>query len=269
MWRPAAVTARLATRTTFDDPEDSFKILRAWRDVAPELFPELLDSQEPMRERITPETIETSRASRFGPTWYAIRKRPRLYAHLMRAARDHGTLSVSAYDRTDVPVVAGRIAELIDSWSAVTEPDYGMVHVLCEPERIEASALGRGDIDGDDRLGADASWGFTAQLRTGLPTLYWRNLFGRPYVQLFGRGRLASAPAHAVIERPWGYVLQLTPRPPDEASYPEYRAVRERVIDHLGRGAFGVERAQHRAPLIPDFGVFPERRWVRASGDNS
>jgi hypothetical protein len=185
----------------------------------------------------------------------------------MRAARDHGTISVSAFDRTDVPALASRVASLIDTWSGVTETEYGMVHVLCQHERIEATAQGRSDIDGDDRLGADASWGFTVQLRTGLPTLYWRNLFGRPYVELFGRERLASAPANSVVERPWGFELQLTPRPPDDASYANYRAVRERVIEHLSRGAFGVDRAQPRASLVPDFGTFPERRLVQTATD--
>jgi hypothetical protein len=262
MWRPAVVTARLATVTTFDDPADSFRILQTWLRVAPELFPEFLDSQEPLRMGISPDKIESSRAARFGPAWYATRQRPRLFVHLMRAARDHASLSVSAFDRAGAPDLATRIAALIDAWSETAYPDYGMVHVLCEHERNEATVLGRGDLVGDAEAG-EVSWGFTAQLRTGLPTLYWRNLFGRPYVELFGRERLRSAPAFAVIEQPWGYALQLTPDPPGDASYGEYRQVRERVIEHLGRAAFGVEMAQHRAQHVPEFGPFPARQFIQ------
>ena len=256
-WEPAVVTGHLATRTTFDDPEDSFRILRAWRDAAPDLFPERLDSQEPIRERIDPDHIELSRARQFGPVWYATRSRPKVQVHLARAVRSHGDLSIYGMDRHDVQAFSASIAHLVDAWARVLAPEYGMVHVLTEPERLEAMSPWRADLDGNDEIG-QVTWGFTVELRRGLPTLYWRNLFGRPYVELFGRDRLASLPVYSIVETTWGFAVQLTPLPPTDADYPTFREIRERAIDHLGRDAFLSDATPHRATRLPDFGVFPE-----------
>lgn len=60
------MTASLITRVSFDQPEDNFRLLHAWRDADPEWFPERLDSKEPIRERIDPIRIDASTAARFG-----------------------------------------------------------------------------------------------------------------------------------------------------------------------------------------------------------
>lgn len=250
----AAVTASLLSTVDFEETEDSFRLLRAWRDAEPGLFPERLDSQEPIRERIDPQRIEASRARQFGSTWYAARARPRLAASLDRGrASDHGAFKLYVFERAERAAMAARTARLIDALAVVAPPDYGMVHVLTGPEHREAMDPWRSDLTGDEE-GAHASWGFTVQLQRGLPTLYWRNLFGLPYLELFGRDRLRSAPAFAAEERPWGVALQLTPEPPTDETYGAFREVRERVIDHLGRDAFGVDDPSGQpAVRVPTF----------------
>ena len=149
--------------------------------------------------------------------------------------RHHGNVGLFLYD-------SGRdasadVAGLVEAWADCLAPDYGMIHSLCESERREATNPWRSDIDADGARG-HAIWGFTPQLRHGLPTIYWRNFFGAPYIAAFGRSRLLSAPAHRAIEYPWGVEIQVTAEPPTEASYPSYREARDRLIEYLGQDLF-------------------------------
>jgi hypothetical protein len=149
-----------------------------------------------------------------------------------KAPRHHGNVGPFLYD-------SGRdasadVAGLVEAWADCLAPDYGMIHSLCESERREATNPWRSDIDADGARG-HAIWGFTPQLRHGLPTIYWRNFFGAPYIAAFGRSRLLSAPAYRAIEYPWGVEIQVTAEPPTEASYPSYREARDRLIEYLGQ----------------------------------
>ena len=90
-----------------------------------------------------------------------------------------------------------------------------------------------------------------------LPNLYWAQVFGPPWVELFGADTLASTPAHRVEEvAPGHWLVQLTERLADVV---EDRAGFERVRAaakvHLGADAFySAERGltgRYRTPQIP------------------
>jgi hypothetical protein len=69
-----------------------------------------------------------------------------------------------------------------------------------------------------------------------LRDLYWANLFGPPYTELFGLGRLRTAPAAVAREvRPGYFYLQLTD---DIADRDGIAAVREQVKAHIGADCF-------------------------------
>jgi hypothetical protein len=100
-----------------------------------------------------------------------------------------------------------------------------------------------------------------------LPQLQWGTLFGAPYVRLFGRDKLLSAPA-AVVEQlgPELVYLQLTPKITDVTDdLPGYFTLRRRVKDHIGADAFfhpRIGRGPYRAPTFaleppPGFGEPP------------
>lgn len=69
---------------------------------------------------------------------------------------------------------------------------------------------------------------------------YWATLFGRRYVDMFGRERLRTAPAAKIELSADGYaLLQASPRSGDVvASAGPFGAARERIIEHLGSDAF-------------------------------
>jgi hypothetical protein len=75
-----------------------------------------------------------------------------------------------------------------------------------------------------------------------LRDLYWGNVFGPPYTELFGDERLRTVPAAVVTELREGYFyVQLTDAILDLCdadALPRYRAVRDAVKDHLGADCF-------------------------------
>lgn len=79
----------------------------------------------------------------------------------------------------------------------------------------------------------------THELRHWLPNLPWLAYFGKPYVELFGKEKLANAPVYRVEEISEGYLLQLTEHIADmETDYPSYRAKEQEVKAYLHPNAF-------------------------------
>lgn len=75
-----------------------------------------------------------------------------------------------------------------------------------------------------------------------LRDLYWANVFGPPYTELFGTDRLRTAPAAVVTElRPGYFYLQVTNTIADlynADAIPQYQAARDAIKEHLGPDAF-------------------------------
>jgi hypothetical protein len=83
-----------------------------------------------------------------------------------------------------------------------------------------------------------------------LRDLYWANMFGPPYTELFGIERLRTAPAAVAREvRPGYFYLQLTD---DIADRDGIAAVREQVKAHIGPDCFYDPKATtpRRAPVF-------------------
>jgi hypothetical protein len=80
----------------------------------------------------------------------------------------------------------------------------------------------------------------TVKLEKCLPDLCWLTVFGRPYVEMFGRAGLLATPAHEVRELPSGSIsVRLTEGLEDTPSaWQSFRQVRDRCKAHLDRDAF-------------------------------
>src|SRR5581483_7850947 len=80
----------------------------------------------------------------------------------------------------------------------------------------------------------------TIDFQRCLPDVYWLNVFGPSYVDLFGRDRLLSVPVGEAREiRSELIALRLSSKPCELVEEPTYmRATREAIKNHLGRDAF-------------------------------
>jgi hypothetical protein len=78
------------------------------------------------------------------------------------------------------------------------------------------------------------------RLQKYLPDIYWLTTFGPPYLDMFGRDRLLSAPVFKAEALDAEHVsLQLTPKLRDLEVNPDgYEWVKRRVKEHLGADAF-------------------------------
>jgi hypothetical protein len=221
-----------------DDAASSRSLLETWRAVAPELFPTHLDDREPPRQRLDLAVVSDLLADDHG-SWMARRARPHVEATLMPGWHVHGRLWILVKPQR-VPVALGRLAELADELTQLLRADYGLVHAVTEREISAAHSSGRSDVVvvQHNPFYAELSTAFTKELAHGLPTMYWRNYFGKPYVDMFGLHRLRALPVHSVVERGGAVIIQLTESPPSEDSWPEFEAARDRAIDSLGSEAF-------------------------------
>lgn len=98
--------------------------------------------------------------------------------------------------------------------------------------------------------------GFTTHnLRKSLPDLAWVTLFGLPYIELFGRERLAGVPAavsKAVGDQHW--LLQLTDEEPSARESPsQYEQTRDLAKAHLGLEHFLDLERPERQKVAPRF----------------
>ncbi|MEJ2201098.1 MAG: hypothetical protein P8X63_08815, partial [Desulfuromonadaceae bacterium] len=122
--------------------------------------------------------------------------------------------------------------------------DLGYVHLL-SPEEI-ARGVDAGTVLLSDKIRKTYHLTVTTHdLRKYLPDLYWGSYFGKPYVEMFGRDLLGSAPVH---QAKWfsedGVFLQLSESPEDFLiDYEKMEARREAVKVHLGKDAFFMENA--------------------------
>jgi hypothetical protein len=72
-----------------------------------------------------------------------------------------------------------------------------------------------------------------------LPGLFWLNVFGPPYVELFGRGRLLSASVAHIGELTNGVVIRISEQLEDDAvSWSEFKTRRALCRNHLNSDAF-------------------------------
>lgn len=95
----------------------------------------------------------------------------------------------------------------------------------------------------------------THHLKLSLPELPWFVVFGKPYVELFGRERLVCLPVDAVAELPSGHVqIRLTSEAPSrQRDSSAYDVTREQVKALLGSEHFldlSTPDAQRRAPAF-------------------
>jgi len=76
-----------------------------------------------------------------------------------------------------------------------------------------------------------------------LPGLFWMNFFGKPYVELIGKSRLAGAPSFSMQEIDEGVCLKLY-EDPFKWSEPLNRKAEEKALRHIGVQHF-FERENH------------------------
>jgi hypothetical protein len=215
-------------------------LFEEWIAAAPDLFPTHFAVDGPARRRIDTADLGGLAEEIGGLGWSMRRKVPAIRAALVPGVRHHGELWMEVNDADENRSIARGLSRLVSGLAAVLKTDYAAVHSLTAREEQEALTDGRPDLAILHLATMETSltMGQTVPLRQGLKSLYWINVFGPAYVELFGRDVLAAAPVDEVAEGPGSITLTVTSEPPLDETYETYRAKRERVQDYLGRDAF-------------------------------
>ncbi|NJK32417.1 MAG: hypothetical protein HC927_08405 [Deltaproteobacteria bacterium] len=233
-------------------------MMRLLCETLPQCVPAKAGGHEPLRTGFDPSNIEASLGDwRISFLWktrkphsagsiWMVDPPPELVNHVANLRHSKIIFRVEDFRALDVRAV---ISVAVD-WAKVSNADIGFVHLFTDPDAVRGIKNG-GFILGN-RKGRDNSvmWS-TPRLKEYIPDLYWLMVFGPPYIDLFTRDRLLSAPAHEVRELDSGHItIQLTESYLDlETDYPRVAAVRDRVIEHLGPDAFFAEgRTEYRTP---------------------
>jgi len=124
--------------------------------------------------------------------------------------------------------------------------DFASVHYMAQEEVAEilgdlANGVSNPRLLFDNpRNGLHRNIVTSHHLQRFLPNLYWATIFGPPYVDLFGKELLLTAPAFQVTELAEKCVyMQLSPNPLDFASdYASQNRSRQHIKDYLDHDAF-------------------------------
>jgi hypothetical protein len=257
--------AKLLIPSRIDNREYGRTLFDLISRYSPQHLPEKYDCEEPLRRKFRMDGMETV-LDEWGKLHF-MASGENVFLHVNFSPRStpkprHTSISFLKY-RVESEDQLEALKELAVAISQAFDADYGMAHILTS-EELEAR-LAR-------KLQKPTSWpeppveqivdglrqkarvkGFasvllnieiiglsTVQLRKCLPNLYWLNIFGKPYVNLFGFEKLYSTNCEKVSTLPYGGVaLTLSQGIADTAEgWQEFEQIREKCKCHLGADFF-------------------------------
>ena len=184
---------------------------------------------------------------KYGLIWE--RSRPSLSGHLLskidRATDEWLTLSL---ERAAFPV-----DQMIDAAVFIADifvADIMPIHVLSKAETVDAGKL---RVAKPDPFKKEADWSCTIpshRYAFGIPHLGWATIFGPVYIRHFGLDKLLSAPAPIVRKISDSHVLVQFAATYQEvdSEWNRFNAMRDAVLDHLGRESFQRPRTKPDDP---------------------
>jgi hypothetical protein len=264
--------------------EDGRRLLGLFTNRFPRRALERFGESEPLKDRFdlsAPDAALEAVWGRPGFTFIAEGPETLLYVHATppakgRPGRTRVTLvRFQSSSRDDFEAVCAFVSEASSIWAA----DFAAAHVLTTQElegrleKIRVHPTVWPIAPGEqtvrylrDRVHRE---GFATVLQNmanvisiptlqkGLPHLSWFTVFGRPYIEMFGRERIFSIPAFEVREISEAAVrVQLTEDLEDsQKSWDNFARIRKECEEHLGLDAFrgDEEDPTRRASRVPDF----------------
>lgn len=228
--------AELFTPEQPTDPADGRALLEALGRHVPSWMPHRYGWTQPFRHVYDPERIGHFWGQRDGL----------MFRNARRTAEGGVRGRVGPWDILTKIEISGKAARAeLDSGGVGAfladcgrslDISYAMAHVFT-PEQADTYYRSWFELPPDDEKVA-AQGPFPHFLRG----LFWANVFGPPYTELFGADKLRTAPAAVTTElRPGYFYLQLTDTITDlynPDAFSRYGAVRDAVKEHLGSDCF-------------------------------
>jgi len=246
-----SVFVKLFTRRVLTDPADGRTLIRLIGEHAPSWLPHRFGWSVPLRNVFDPD--------RFEEFWTGLEYNLD-WRNAKRTAAGHVTTRVGPRDTLSSVELNGErsraldpaaLASLVREAGPALDLAYGLLHMF-HPDDLFTGGHG-GHLFGENQ-GTPFLAVTERGLKECLPDVAWANVFGPPYVELFGgAGRVRSAPAAVVTELgPDRFYLQLTGDLTDVADdRAALVAARDAVKEHLGADCFAGYPGPLRAPRLP------------------
>jgi hypothetical protein len=245
------VFVKLFTRNLLTDPEQGHTLIRLIEEYVPSWRPHRYGWSVPLRNTYDPD--------RFEDFWTGLEYNLD-WRNAKRTATGHVTTRVGPRDTLSTITLSseqtraldlGPLAELMQESAPALDLVYGVLH-LFHPDDLYTDGH-RGHLFGENQ-GTPFLAVQERGLKECLPDLAWGDVFGAPYVELFGGvERVRSTPAARVIEvGPERFYLQLTEDITDvQQNRAAFTAAREAAKEHLGADCFAGYPGPLRAPRLP------------------
>jgi hypothetical protein len=225
------IDVAILTCQDISDPQTGMAFLKRLC-VMPSFIPQKYGNYEPIRTPFTPETMDVAVANSWGKSPFLwTRKKPQ---HLGRVW--FGQPNVP-HLHSSVMLQAAPVVETVASLTAWVQREAQ--ELQCDLAYVHLEHTDRPLSQTDPEYSAVSGY-TTHELVKCLPGLPWVTIFGLPYIRLFGRSTLLSAPCPVVQEVGSDHImLQLTSSVTEVlVDHALVEAVQHRVIQHLGPKAF-------------------------------
>src|SRR5436190_3553656 len=192
--------------------EDARKLFNVWAESAPQFVPDRSGLHEPLRHEFSIASMDE--ALRIWEFQFLLKSvaSPKLESGILMQYgphRRHSTWTIGLQQFCDFEQTS--FCNLLRRSAAVLTPDFGLIHRITEAETVRGQENGSIAFLNSSKT-KKSLFVTTHILNKYVPDIYWATIFGAPYVKLFSRERLLSAPAHRVEEFENGTVaIQLTP----------------------------------------------------------
>ncbi|MFL9866737.1 hypothetical protein PQR67_21385 [Paraburkholderia fungorum] len=240
-------------------PMDFLRAVRTYEEVFPNVLPEKWGWWEPLDRAFDAQNIEAlvPAAGTCETVFWQRKKCPKAEGAFSVRWRSKSPMVKDTHSNIDLTLELADVEQdllvhALETLSVRTEADIAILDVA--NARYEDFAFDSASAPFGERFML-----VTHVLRHWLPDVFWGTVFGPPYVRLFGKDRLMSAPAAVVKELGEEMIyLQLTDKLADTIfNFDAVLASRLAVKAHLAVDAFfQSERAYDRAEKGPTGDLF-------------
>lgn len=266
------VNVQVMSRRDFLQPAALWEFMGFFEKSLPQLRPSVFNWTDPVNKPWNLSDLDAyipdDRAGRTDTIYWRRRSAPKAsgYFHVGKPVlaspsdRWHaGSSFIAELENLDIDAVVDYVKAAFVKFDC----DLAQVHIVTPKEgpiRLKEYSFDIGGANGGSEF-------LTSGLMHWLPALSWGEVFGEPYVRMFGLDRLLSAPAYKAEQlSDTAVYLQLSPRLTDlQTDYIAVHEVRQQVQAHLGEEAFFDERRAY--PLRGPMGEMQAADFLKALAD--
>jgi hypothetical protein len=235
---------------------DARRIIDLWANLAPEILPDRVGSHEPLKQAFSTDDLRALLVDWENHVLFKRVAKPKLQSSIFMQYgphKKHSSWTISVNDVANLDIDG--LQNLLERASMEFSADFAFLHrpMRCD---LEIGLASRSITYLNSARSSVSLFVTTHLLRKYVPDIYWVTVFGQPYVKLFSRERLLSAPAYRVSELDNGSVLVQLTESLDERDgiSGEYQARKNLVKDHLNSDAFfDLNKGADHRYQIPDF----------------